>query len=165
MGFPGGSAVKNLLANARDAGLIPGLGRSPEEGNGTQFQYSCLGNSMDRRAWQPTYSPWGHRELDVTERLNNRNTLSHRCCGRAYVVCFDHVDETHFSQNIFCCALVWNPNPHHTPTLQEVFYQTSLAFYFQHLKECVGLFWVRSFFPRKVPVNMQMCGLAETPGI
>ena len=39
--FPGDSAVRNLPANARDTGLIPGLGRSPGEGNGTPVQYSC----------------------------------------------------------------------------------------------------------------------------
>ena len=43
-GFPGDSAVKNPTANARDTGLIPGLGRSPGEGNGNPLQYSCLGN-------------------------------------------------------------------------------------------------------------------------
>ena len=45
--------VKNLPANvgdARDAGLIPGLGRSPGVGNGSPFQYSCLENSMDKEA-------------------------------------------------------------------------------------------------------------------
>ena len=44
-GFPGGSAVKNPpvnVGNVRDAGLIPGLGRSPGEGNGNPLQYSCL---------------------------------------------------------------------------------------------------------------------------
>ena len=46
--FPGGSVVKNLPANARDPGLIPGSGRSPGEGNGNPLQYSCLGNPMDR---------------------------------------------------------------------------------------------------------------------
>ena len=51
MGFPGGSVVKNLPANIGDMGLIPGLGRSPGEGNGNPLQYSCLGNSMDRGAW------------------------------------------------------------------------------------------------------------------
>ena len=40
--FPGGSEVRNLPANAGDAGSIPGLGRSPGEGNGNLFQYSCL---------------------------------------------------------------------------------------------------------------------------
>ena len=50
-GFPGGSVVKNPPANARDLGSIPGLGRSPGEGNGNPFQYSCLENPMDRRDW------------------------------------------------------------------------------------------------------------------
>ena len=45
--FPGGLVVKNLPANARDEGLIPGSGRSPGEGNGNPPQYSCLGNLMD----------------------------------------------------------------------------------------------------------------------
>ena len=54
MGFPGGSVVKNLPANAGDMDLIPGLGRSPGEGNGNLLQYFCLGNSMDRGAWQAT---------------------------------------------------------------------------------------------------------------
>ena len=46
--------VKNLLANAGDAGSIPGSGRSPGEGNGNPLQYSCLGNPMDRGAWRAT---------------------------------------------------------------------------------------------------------------
>ena len=54
MGFPGGSLVKNAAANAGDASLIPGSGRSPREGNGNPLQYSCLGNPMDRRAWWDT---------------------------------------------------------------------------------------------------------------
>ena len=53
LGFPGGSVVKNLPANAGDAGSIPGSGRSPE-GNGNPLQYSCLGNPMDRGAWWAT---------------------------------------------------------------------------------------------------------------
>ena len=43
--------VKKPPANAGDAGLIPGLGRSPGEGNGNPLQYSCLGNPKDRGAW------------------------------------------------------------------------------------------------------------------
>ena len=50
-GFLAGSVVKNPLANAGDAGSIPGFGRSPREGDGNPFQYSCLGNLMDRGAW------------------------------------------------------------------------------------------------------------------
>ena len=51
MGFPLGSVVKNLPANAgdlRDLGSIPGLVRSPGGGNGNPVQFSCLGNLMDR---------------------------------------------------------------------------------------------------------------------
>ena len=54
MGFPGGSVVKTLPANAGDVGSNPGLGRSPGEGNGNPLQYSCLGNPMDRGAWWAT---------------------------------------------------------------------------------------------------------------
>ena len=50
-GFPAGSAVKDLPANAGDVGLIPGSGRSPGGGNGNPLHYSCLENPMDREAW------------------------------------------------------------------------------------------------------------------
>ena len=56
-GFPGGSVVKYPPANTRTAGdvdLIPGLRKSPGEGNDKPLQYSCLGNLMDRGAWQVT---------------------------------------------------------------------------------------------------------------
>ena len=46
-GFPGGSDGKASACNSGDPGLIPGPGRSPGEGNGTQLQYSCLENSME----------------------------------------------------------------------------------------------------------------------
>ena len=64
LGFPGGLVVKNPPANAGDMGSIPGLGRSPGEGNGNPLQYSCLENPMDRGAW---WAPV-HRvaELDTT---------------------------------------------------------------------------------------------------
>ena len=53
-GFPDGAVVKNLPASAGDArevGSIPGLGRSPGEGNGNPLQYPCLENPTDREAW------------------------------------------------------------------------------------------------------------------
>ena len=46
--------VKNLPANAGNMSSIPESGRSPGEGNGNPFQYSCLGNPVDRGAWQAT---------------------------------------------------------------------------------------------------------------
>ena len=54
VGFPGGSEDKASTCNAGDPGLIPGLGRSPGEGNGNPLQYSCLENPVDRGAWQAT---------------------------------------------------------------------------------------------------------------
>ena len=45
------SLVKNLLAKAGNVSQIPGLGRSPGEGNDNPLQYSCLENPMDRGAW------------------------------------------------------------------------------------------------------------------
>ena len=54
MGFPAGSVVENLPANAEDTSSIPGSGRSPGEGNDNPLQYSCLGNPMDRGAWRAT---------------------------------------------------------------------------------------------------------------
>ena len=69
--------VKSPPANAGDArhmGLIPELGRFPEEGNGNLLQNFCLGNPMDRGSCQATvqrslvdYSSWDHKELDMTE--------------------------------------------------------------------------------------------------
>ena len=59
MGFPDGSAGKESACNAGDLGSIPGLGKSPGEGNSYPLQYSGLENSID--------SPWGHKESDTSE--------------------------------------------------------------------------------------------------
>ena len=53
-GFPGGTDSKQSACKVGDLGLIPRSGRSPGEGNGNPFQYSCLENSMDRGAWWAT---------------------------------------------------------------------------------------------------------------
>ena len=50
-GFPGGSEVKASACSVGDLGSIPGLGRSPGEGNGNPLQYACLENPMDGGAW------------------------------------------------------------------------------------------------------------------
>ena len=52
LAFSGGSAGKESTCNAGDPGSIPGLGRSPGEGNSNSFQYSCLGNNLHKGAWR-----------------------------------------------------------------------------------------------------------------
>ena len=85
--------VKNPLADAGQVGSIPGLGRSPGEGNGTPLQYPCLENSMDRGAWR-SHSPWGRKELDTTERTrmvvfsNKFSSLWGRASVSVSTVCF-----------------------------------------------------------------------------
>ena len=64
--------VKESACNAGDLGSIPGSGRSPGGGNGNPLQYSCLGNPHGQRRLEG-YSPWGCRESDTTEQLNNYN--------------------------------------------------------------------------------------------
>ena len=59
--------VKNPPANVGDLGSIPGLGRSPGEGNGNPHQYSCLGNPMDRGTWRATV----HGVAKSQARLSN----------------------------------------------------------------------------------------------
>ena len=72
-GFPGGSDGKESACSAGDMASIPRLGRSPGEGNGYPLQYSCLENSMPgefhRLRSLLGCSPWGHKELDMTEPL------------------------------------------------------------------------------------------------
>ena len=64
--FPGSSVGKESACNAGDPGLIPGSGRSPGEGKGYPLQYSGLENPHGQRSLAG-YSPWGHKELDMTE--------------------------------------------------------------------------------------------------
>ena len=66
--------VKNPTCNAGDMGLIPGLERSPGEGNGNPIQYSCLKNLMDRGAWRATVH--GVAESDMTDKAQNSTSSS-----------------------------------------------------------------------------------------
>ena len=66
-GFFGGSNGKEFTCKARDTGnvSVSGLGRSPGKGNGNTFQYSCLGNSMDRGTWWAIYSMGSQRKMPI----------------------------------------------------------------------------------------------------
>ena len=66
MVFPGDSDGKESACNAGDPGSIPGSRRPPRDGNGNPLQDSCLGNSMDREAWQAII-PGAAKESDTTE--------------------------------------------------------------------------------------------------
>ena len=72
-GCPGGSDGEESTCSVGNLGSIPGLGRRPGEGNGYQLQYSCLENSMGRRAWRATAlvgcTPQGHKVRP--DRANN----------------------------------------------------------------------------------------------
>ena len=89
MGFPGGSDGKESTCIVGHLALIPGLGRSPAGGHGNSFQYSCLENPNGQRSLVG-YSPWGRKELDMTEWLSTAqhstwmflsasNPKSHQC--------------------------------------------------------------------------------------
>ena len=65
-GFPGGSDGKESAHNVGDLGSIPGLGRSLKGGRGNPLQHSCLENPHGQRSLTG-YSPWGHKESDMTE--------------------------------------------------------------------------------------------------
>ena len=78
MSFPSVSVIKNLPANAGDVGAIPGLGRSPGEGNGSLLQYSCRENPMDRGAWRTAV----HKAAKSQTRLSNWALHAQSCTKR-----------------------------------------------------------------------------------
>ena len=71
---PDGSNDKESAWHTGNPGSIPGLGRSPEEGNSYSLQYSCLENPYGQRSLTG-YSPWGRKESDTTERLSTAHQL------------------------------------------------------------------------------------------
>ena len=74
-GFPDGSVVKKMPANARDVGSKRGAGRSPGEENGKPLLYSSVGNPTDRGAWWATVLGVT-KESTATEKLNNNNNMN-----------------------------------------------------------------------------------------
>ena len=70
-GFPHGSVVRNLPANAGDLGSIPRLGRSPGGGHGNPLQYSCLENPMDRGAWRTTIHGVAKSQTQLSDKAQH----------------------------------------------------------------------------------------------
>ena len=75
LGFPGGTAEKNLPTYPKDAGSIPGSERIPGGRNNSPLQYSCLENSMDRGAWR--LSPWVAKKSDRKQGNNTHYYCRH----------------------------------------------------------------------------------------
>ena len=83
LGFPGGSDnkesacadSKESACNAGDLGSIPGWERYPAGEHGNSLQYSCLENCHGQRSLEG-YSPWGHKESDMTDRLSTAHSTS-----------------------------------------------------------------------------------------
>ena len=91
-GFPDDSDGKESTCNAGDLSSVPGLGRSPGEGHGNPLQYSCLENPYGQRSLAG-YSPWGHKESDMTEQLSTDIEIKYknkRCMySISLVICCD----------------------------------------------------------------------------
>ena len=81
VGFPGGSHGEESACSAGDLGLIPGLGRSPREGNGYPIQYSCLEKSMDRGAWWATVHGIAKSWTWLSDKNTHTNTHTHQTQG------------------------------------------------------------------------------------
>ena len=106
---PGGSDGKESACNAVDLGSILGLGSSPGEGTGNLLQYSCLEKSHAQRSLVE-YSPWGHKESNMTEQLtptgenyvNNLNNANFR----QEIGTRDSLNskETHLEDNFIGCC-------------------------------------------------------------
>ena len=86
LGFLGGSAAKNPPVNPGDVDFISGSGRSPEEWNGNSFQYSWLGNLMDKAAW------WATIHVVARIRQDLATKQRHRGQARSQIV-FSHLQE------------------------------------------------------------------------
>ena len=80
--------VKETACNAGDSGSIPGMGRSPGEGNGNPLLYSCLGNPMDREAWQAQVHgiTKSQTQLTNTPAILNYNTVPPALCLLLYIL-------------------------------------------------------------------------------
>ena len=102
-------SVKNLLANAGDVGLIPGLGRFPGRGHGNPLQYSCLENAMDKGAWWVIVHGFEKSQIWLSDYTTTKT--SDRSAVRTKIT-----HSSSLSLNII--SVVWDPFPHPSPHLQ-----------------------------------------------
>ena len=113
-GFPSGSVEKNSPANASDASLIPGSGRSVGGGNGNPLQYSCLGNAVDREPGRPHSMGSQRAGHDlVTKQQQRLKLLSHQFKKHLHrQSCRTQVPKE--TESFYTCREVPHPGPHLT---------------------------------------------------
>jgi len=97
MGLPWWLRWKESVCNARDPDSIPASGRSPGEGNGNPFQYSCQENSMDKRSLAG-HSPSGCKESYMTEGLTHTQINTHMYVQLNHFAVY--LKLTHYKSNI-----------------------------------------------------------------
>ena len=90
-GFPGSSDGKASAYSAGDLGSIPGLGRSPGEGNGNPLQYSCLENPMDRGAWWATAHGVAKSQTRLSDFISLHFTFSSCFLEKEYTWCWERL--------------------------------------------------------------------------
>ena len=100
--------VKNLPADVKEAGSIPGSGRSPGREHGNQLQHCCLESPMDRAAW-PGYSPRDRKELYTTEEAEH----THMPWVHQEMSFFFLFYKTHISRELCVMNKVYQSNPNH----------------------------------------------------
>ena len=96
--FPGGSDGKASVYNVGDPGSIPGLGRSPGEGNGNPLQDYCLENPMNRRAWQATV----HGVAKSRTRLSDFTSLHKKSIVREMVSIIQILEDFQYDSSLGC---------------------------------------------------------------
>ena len=90
-GFPDGSDSKKSACNAGDVGSVPGLGRSPGEGNGSPLQYSCLKSPMDRGAWRVTVHGIAESQIGLSNHTTtNKDIVNLFLCLLALCMSFQN---------------------------------------------------------------------------
>ena len=112
LGFPCDSAGKECTGNAGDLGSIPGLGRSLGGGHGNPLQYSGLENCM-------VYSPWGRKQLDMTEWLSLHWLLGFLVCRLTVHCCCCSFPKS--------CLTLCNPSNCSTPGFPVLYYLLKFA--------------------------------------
>ena len=153
--FPGGSAVKNSPANARHVCLIPGSERSPGEENDNPFQYSCLGNPMDREARRATilgvaksWTQFRDKHLWKMHESGLTEVIPLMCTSAIWGQCpaFLHAEPPQGSPSRVTVVTWWLQHPLFTDNSSNIFL---FHWYLQRARSCGYVFpWEKRHSPQ-----------------